>query len=802
MVSSLRRLYSKPKVEGLDEDMRRLKMDSRFVQMYLSQPSKTEEGRESGGHDVSFKVSFERLWDNKDRRRIFVKGATGSGKSTLLRWFAFRWAKGLLWNDQFDAVVFVSSKNAQKDAESMMHWMCACLFSKADEQKMERFVREFLSWTKEHRVLWLVDGVDEAQLKEGSLLWKIQETKPLDGGRFEYMMVETEESLSADACLVLQGLTNEGIWRFVRRHFLDWNGYDAALTLLLCMRRVYGGWLRDLQRKIAGPLLRMRVEEGSLTRFVRSLLKGWMLGICRYPTMLKHVCSVVPHLAKLERASRTVLFTLMVDQFMSRVADEKLRAQVREQLAEIAWNGFCSESLVVSKDQLSSCSEEWTNCGMLKVASTSKGEEVSWLDITLQHYLAAEHVCSARFDGNVAEELKDRLKSEYCVVFIAFFCGLGGKALECVMEGFSITLLLDGRFLCVPGQTSWIEEGGKEFEAVLSRIWEDAPLDMREALFKCALLEGSLHLVEFLIAREADVSLADRFGWTPLLYASESGNVELISFLLKLGANLNDKNRDGKTAVGIACENGHFETVKRLIEAGAHVNAASQEVCPCIVLASGKGHVDMVEYLIEQGAILNAKDENGLTALLAASQNDHMDVVACLIEHGADLEARNGMGGTALSIASRWGHLEVVKCLVKHGANIVAADEEGLTALLHAAEMGHLEIVNFLIQNGASVNSVDRDGWSALCIASQKGRRNVVHCLAEHGADLEARTGSERTALAVASGCGYLELVKCLIEHGADIEAVDLEGWTALLHASETNRFLSCKIFDRAWCKC
>jgi hypothetical protein len=41
-------------------------------------------------------------------------------------------------------------------------------------ETMRGAVCDFLKWTNEHLVLWLLDGWDEISVVEGSALWKIQ----------------------------------------------------------------------------------------------------------------------------------------------------------------------------------------------------------------------------------------------------------------------------------------------------------------------------------------------------------------------------------------------------------------------------------------------------------------------------------------------------------------------------------------------------------------------------------------------------------------------------------------------------
>jgi len=582
-------LYSDFKFE--DGDLSRLKMDSRFFELKLKDWNKEDQAEALKGSDQMFhwvnEVDFSKFWNYTPRRRVVVRGAAGSGKSTLLRWIARQWAKGKLWNDKFEAVVFLDLKNVQHDAESLVDVLGSVLFN--GDKKMEEPVRAFLSWTKDHRVLWLLDRLDEVEVKDGTALWKIQKGLPVDEGRVEFMMAEAGKNwlqVEKDTILMVEGFTNAGIWRFVRRYFNEWNGYDASLTLLLCMKRVYKGWLRDLQRKIAEPLLGMRVEERHLTRLIRKLLRhDWMLEACRLPLMLRLVCSVAPQLANMERVNRTTLYKLMVDRFMDRVEPE-LRRKVREQLAEIAWTGFSSRVESIR------CFEQMARCGLL-----NSEMECSWLHFSFRDYLAAEHICSDRFKGDLVTELKRCLGLKNRDAFFGFVCGIGGKAVDCAMEWYPKDLkLYPWGDLKDSGPVIWIEEGGKRLEEVVATLWKDLFEQFGGILLRVAAHEGFVNMVKFLTRQKIDVNAADDSGWTALIYASEKGDLEIVQHLIEHGANVIAASDFGYTALLVASGNGHLEVVKCLIEHGA-VLQQNDENLNAWDIANRKGHTEVMRLL-------------------------------------------------------------------------------------------------------------------------------------------------------------------------------------------------------------
>ena len=98
----------------------------------------------------------------------------------------------------------------------------------------------------------------------------------------------------------------------------------------------------------------------------------------------------------------------------------------------------------------------------------------------------------------------------------------------------------------------------------------------KEEQLRKACYNRELDDAKELIEEGVDVESRNRYGWTPLMYAAESGHVDIVRLLLDHGANIHSKNDCGNTALHRAAFNGHDEVVKLLIERGANLHVRNQ----------------------------------------------------------------------------------------------------------------------------------------------------------------------------------------------------------------------------------
>lgn len=77
--------------------------------------------------------------------------------------------------------------------------------------------------------------------------------------------------------------------------------------------------------------------------------------------------------------------------------------------------------------------------------------------------------------------------------------------------------------------------------------------------------------------------------------------------LLAEGANLTSADSYGYTALMWACDNGHTHIAKLLIDEGAELNTTDQKGYTPLMMAAYSGYFDIAEYLIRAGADIDQR---------------------------------------------------------------------------------------------------------------------------------------------------------------------------------------------------
>ncbi|MBP5427607.1 MAG: ankyrin repeat domain-containing protein [Clostridiales bacterium] len=163
-----------------------------------------------------------------------------------------------------------------------------------------------------------------------------------------------------------------------------------------------------------------------------------------------------------------------------------------------------------------------------------------------------------------------------------------------------------------------------------------------EELMLRACILGDKREVEILLERGVKVNIADKAGYTPLMYASGNGDLELVKFLVGKGAKVNVRDKDGFNSLGHAF---------------------------------GKWNKELVNYLVEKGAQVDVKDKDGFTPLMIACIRGKMEAVKCLVEKGAQVNVSNNKGFTPLTRAWLSRNMEMSEYLIEHGASILKLEK-------------------------------------------------------------------------------------------------------------------------------
>jgi hypothetical protein len=151
---------------------------------------------------------------------------------------------------------------------------------------------------------------------------------------------------------------------------------------------------------------------------------------------------------------------------------------------------------------------------------------------------------------------------------------------------------------------------GEHFQTADLLRHNGADLDVRSENgkhpFHSAAFSGNFEMVRILIEYDpADINARDRYGWTPLIQASQGHNFKdgsVLRLLLEHGADINVQDVDGWTPLYMASKNGALEVVRLLLEHGANVEVKDREGKTALQKAADGGHDEIMKLLREHGA--------------------------------------------------------------------------------------------------------------------------------------------------------------------------------------------------------
>jgi len=175
-----------------------------------------------------------------------------------------------------------------------------------------------------------------------------------------------------------------------------------------------------------------------------------------------------------------------------------------------------------------------------------------------------------------------------------------------------------------------------------------------------AAARGDIEAIERMVSSQFSIDTGDYDGRTALHLASAEGQLDVVDFLIAKGANVDVVDRWGVGPLQDAIENKHDHIIERLVEAGARVNPAA--VISQLCQAASDGALRYVQRLIKGGGDITLGDYDGRTPLHLAAAGNHVEVAKYLIEQGADVNAVDRFGGRPLDDAKRngWEQMQVL----------------------------------------------------------------------------------------------------------------------------------------------
>ena len=310
---------------------------------------------------------------------------------------------------------------------------------------------------------------------------------------------------------------------------------------------------------------------------------------------------------------------------------------------------------------------------------------------------------------------------------------------------------------------------------------------------------GQVECCRVLLDCGVDVEAKDKFGRTPLMYAT---TCEVVKLLLSRGANANTRDWTGSTVLHHCARTSlDKRCVGELVSAGASVTTMDKvgETPLKMLIFYPKDDVRQLNFgleLVKRGANANTRDYGGVTLLhrcvgklhdCVGLKDQRSRIISELVHLGANLDARTKEGKTALHIATENNQKETVCQLIKLGADVNAIHKHGKNKILRLSlETNNIEVSAKLISLGADTNTSNEEGETALHCAAKAGYTDHVQELVKAGAGTEARDKDGNTPLLHAAENGHTQTVCALLDAGAAVDACNKHGETPV-HVAAKN---------------
>ena len=266
-----------------------------------------------------------------------------------------------------------------------------------------------------------------------------------------------------------------------------------------------------------------------------------------------------------------------------------------------------------------------------------------------------------------------------------------------------------------------------------------------------------------------------------LHWAANKGNVEIVNYLIAKGADINYEDSLGTSALVLAASSGQKNTAvyDAFFKAGLDPKKKYKDDVTLLLMAIPYDKdLSLTNYFITKGLSLKDTDKDGNTAFNYATKTGDLNLLKTLVEKGVKYT------DNALIIAAQGNRresnpIEVYQYLVetlKLKPAVVSADGETVLHFL-ATKPKQTEIINYFIAKGVDVNQADKQGNTVLMkAASARDTTEALELLLPIVKNYEAQNAKGESALTFAVLSGSPKAVEILVNKGADVKIVNKEG--------------------------
>lgn len=266
-------------------------------------------------------------------------------------------------------------------------------------------------------------------------------------------------------------------------------------------------------------------------------------------------------------------------------------------------------------------------------------------------------------------------------------------------------------------------------------------------------------VADLLLKYNADVSLQDRNGMTPLIKVSCNNKPSAIEYLLTRGATLGRKDDHGWTALHCAAWNGALESLRVLLASGANPNQLTFEGYSSLALIArsslwkheqpgwakplkNRRNLETPENikkltwnLLVSGAEPNLSTEQGNYPLHFLVRSERRRTTRLLLRYGANPFLENNFNTSPVDIALEKEELSLFESILRHQMvrGIRPVSTRMHRGLLEAAGRGNVDHAEKFLSLGAHPNFESLMGWTPLLRAADADHERMIRLLIEHG---------------------------------------------------------------------
>ncbi|AMW04261.1 hypothetical protein GEMMAAP_04230 [Gemmatimonas phototrophica] len=320
-----------------------------------------------------------------------------------------------------------------------------------------------------------------------------------------------------------------------------------------------------------------------------------------------------------------------------------------------------------------------------------------------------------------------------------------------------------------------------------------------------AAMQGDLATLRTLVAKGADVNVAQGDGMTALHWAAQRGDSAMTALLLRSKASLSTTTRVGAyQPLHVASEAGSAAVVRQLLSARANARATTAEGVTPLHLAALSGVPEAIVALLKAGADVNAIEPGwNQSPLMIAAGKGRTAAVQLLLKAGAnhtlaartmdimasaaqDRQAKNRRDALLQQLREQQGQANnpnwmpspaQVQAAVKASREVeqAAASAQAIAGVRAATAA---EEARLAAQGGRGLDDDNpaynellgvQGGLTALLLAVREGEVETTVALLDGGADInQVSAGDHTSPLLMATINGHYDLAMVLIARGAN----------------------------------